>query len=158
MVPTLIIAFAGLLSLFLLSLTPLGTRFRRWMMAKLNTLAQSKYEPHVAERKQQLFSDLSGTVLEIGPGNGVNFSYLPDGVRRWIGIEPNPFMHAELRAAGAQCGIEADFRTVHPPRASAQSTTAERRKSNMHLPPERADWPRGAGRSRDRSFQFTARR
>ena len=37
---------------------------------------------------------------------------MPDAVERWIGIEPNPHMHAELRAAAARRGIEAEFRTV----------------------------------------------
>ncbi len=81
----------GLLALFLLSLTPLGANFRRWTMAKLYVAAQRKHEPFVAERKKRLFADLSGTVLEIGPGTGANFAHLPDGVRRWIGIEPNPY-------------------------------------------------------------------
>ena len=45
-------------------------------------------------------------------GNGTNFVYYPATVRHWIGIEPNPYMHDELRAAGAEKGIDADFRTV----------------------------------------------
>jgi len=105
-------SLAGLLLLFLLSLSPVGASFRKWMMAKLYVAAQKKYEPYIADRKQRLFANLAGTVLEIGPGNGVNFAYLPDGVRRWIGIEPNPHMHEQLREAGAQRGIEADFRAV----------------------------------------------
>lgn len=108
----LLYVLGGLVVLLLLSLTPPGTAFRRRTMAKLYTSTQKKYEPHVAERKKRLFADLSGTVLEIGPGNGCNFAYLPDTVHRWIGIEPNPYMHTELRGAGAARGIEADFRTV----------------------------------------------
>jgi len=47
-------------------------------------------------RKQELFADVAGTVVEIGPGTGVNVPYLPDGIR-WIGLEPNPHMHDLLR-------------------------------------------------------------
>ena len=109
---TLLYTLLGLVLVFLLSLSPLGANFRRWMMAKMYTVAQKKFEPYIAERKTTLFADLSGTVLEIGPGNGVNFAYLPDSVRSWVGIEPNPHMHAELRAAGERRGIAAEFRTV----------------------------------------------
>ena len=108
----LLYGLVGLFLLFLLSLTPVGASFRKWMMAKLYAVVQKKFEPYIAERKKRLFADLSGTVLEIGPGNGINFAYLPDGVRRWIGIEPNPYMHDDLRKAAAQRGIEADFRKV----------------------------------------------
>lgn len=48
------------------------------------------------ERKQQLFADLEGTVVEIGPGTGVNLPYLPDDLH-WIGLEPNPHMHGYIR-------------------------------------------------------------
>jgi SAM-dependent methyltransferase len=55
-----------------------------WLMR----LASRYHEPRVAARKRALFRGLTGTVLEIGPGNGVNLQYLPPGVR-WIGYEPN---------------------------------------------------------------------
>lgn len=108
--PALLFPIACLL-LFLLSLSPFGAGFRGWIMAKLYVMVQKKAEPFLAERKRRLFADLSGIVLEIGPGNGVNFDSMPDGVRRWIGIEPNPYMHDQLRKAAAERGIEADFRT-----------------------------------------------
>ena len=77
------------------------------------------------DRKRQLFSDVEGTVVEIGPGTGVNLPYLPDGIR-WVGLEPNPHMHdflwdqltgrsidASLRAAPAQdTGLRDDYADV----------------------------------------------
>ncbi|MGD2121015.1 MAG: class I SAM-dependent methyltransferase [Gemmatimonadota bacterium] len=47
-------------------------------------------------RKQHLLSDLTGTLVEIGSGTGVNLEFLPEGVRI-IGVDPNPFMHAHFR-------------------------------------------------------------
>lgn len=67
-------------------------------------------------RKRRLFADLSGTVVEIGPGTGVNLPYLPDGIR-WIGLEPNPHMHAFLRDVLDGRDVDAEIRT-----ASAQDT------------------------------------
>jgi ubiquinone/menaquinone biosynthesis C-methylase UbiE len=47
-------------------------------------------------------------VLEIGPGTGANLQYLPQGAR-WVGVEPNPFMHKALRAAAAARGVHAQI-------------------------------------------------
>jgi SAM-dependent methyltransferase len=62
------------------------------------------------ERKRQLFAGLEGTVVEIGPGTGVNLPYLPDGLR-WIGLEPNPHMHDFLREQLANRNLDASLRT-----------------------------------------------
>jgi SAM-dependent methyltransferase len=61
-------------------------------------------------RKRQLFADVEGTVVEIGPGTGVNVPYLPEGIH-WVGLEPNPHMHRFLREQLAGRGIEVDLRT-----------------------------------------------
>ena len=54
------------------------------------------YDRWMAERKRSLFGGLSGEVVEIGPGSGVNLAYLPRDVR-WTGVEPNPFFHPYLQ-------------------------------------------------------------
>lgn len=69
------------------------------------------YEPLLASRKRELLSPLQGTVVEIGPGLGVNLRYYRSGVR-WIGLEPNHHMHRRLRQEAKRCGIEAELRTA----------------------------------------------
>lgn len=63
----------------------------------------AKYEKDIADRKQALFADLNGNVLEIGPGTGPNLSYYPANIH-WIGIEPNSFMHPYLRQEAERLG------------------------------------------------------
>lgn len=63
-----------------------------WTMAR----GTGPYERWMAERKRSLLGGLSGEVLEIGPGGGVNLPYLPREVR-WTGIEPNPHFHPYIR-------------------------------------------------------------
>lgn len=109
---TAVITLAVLVGLFALTLTPPGRSLRRWAMARLYDRVMSRFEIHAAERKRALFAELSGTVVEIGPGTGANFQHLPDGLQRWIGIEPNPHMHPRLRASAARRNIEADFRNL----------------------------------------------
>ena len=60
--------------------------------------------------KRSLFAGLQGTVVEIGPGTGVNLPYLPDGLR-WIGLEPNPHMHGHIRDRLAGRTLDAEIRT-----------------------------------------------
>lgn len=70
---------------------------------------QSDYEAWMSERKRKLFDGIAGTVVEIGPGTGVNFKYLPSDVQ-WIGVEPNPYMHRALRERAGEAGIEPELR------------------------------------------------
>jgi SAM-dependent methyltransferase len=71
----------------------------------------ARYERMVADRKRALFADLRGTILEVGPGAGPNLRYYPKDCR-WIGVEPNPFMHPYLRSAAARAGLAIEIRTV----------------------------------------------
>jgi ubiquinone/menaquinone biosynthesis C-methylase UbiE len=56
--------------------------------------------------KKDLFHDIKGTVVEVGPGTGVNFEYLPQGID-WIGIEPNAVFHDGLKSKASLKGINA---------------------------------------------------
>jgi ubiquinone/menaquinone biosynthesis C-methylase UbiE len=66
-------------------------------------------EPLVAERKRALLGELRGSVLEIGPGTGVNLTYYQPDVQ-WLGIEPNPHMHTYVQQAAAQLGRAIELR------------------------------------------------
>jgi len=82
-------------------------RLLAWALSRTNR----RYDAMVADEKRALLAPLEGTVLEIGPGGGNNLPFLRRGVR-WIGIEPNPFFHARLRARGERLGIEVDIRAA----------------------------------------------
>lgn len=56
--------------------------------------------------KKDLFRDIQGLVVEIGPGAGVNFDYLPAGTT-WVGVEPNEALHSTLLLRAQQEGIQA---------------------------------------------------
>jgi SAM-dependent methyltransferase len=83
---------------------------KRWFAWAMCHVA-GRYDALLADRKRDLLGDLEGTVLEIGPGTGTNFRYYLRPRRlRWIGVEPNPYMHPYLRRAGTAAGIEIDVR------------------------------------------------
>lgn len=83
----------------------LRQRVFAWALARFN----ARYERFVSNYKRQLFADVRGNVLEIGPGTGANLRYLPNGVR-WIGVEPNPFMHSYVREEAHKLGLPIDLR------------------------------------------------
>jgi SAM-dependent methyltransferase len=76
-----------------------------WLMANCT----ARHERAVASRKRELLRNLSGTVVEIGPGAGANLEYYGLAVR-WIGVEPNPHMHAYLKRAARAVGLNVELR------------------------------------------------
>ena len=81
-----------------------GLGLRRRFMARLYDRVMAPYEAWISPRRAALLRDVSGTVVEIGPGTGASFPFLDPSVQ-WIGIEPNPYMHATLRARATERGI-----------------------------------------------------
>lgn len=63
-----------------------------------------------ANRKQALFEGLSGRILEIGPGTGVNLQFFDRGIE-WIGIEPNEAMHPYLHDKAKSLGLDVRLET-----------------------------------------------
>lgn len=51
-------------------------RLNAWLVYK----GSDQYNRQVDDRKRSLFADLSGQVLEIGPGTGANLEYYPEEV------------------------------------------------------------------------------
>ena len=91
----------------------LPKRLFAWGMARANRIDQAsiplthgQHHHNLADLKRSLLGTLKGTILEIGPGAGASFSYLPNTVN-WIGVEPNSFMHPYLRQEAIQKGFHA---------------------------------------------------
>jgi cyclopropane fatty-acyl-phospholipid synthase-like methyltransferase len=84
----------------------LRQRIFAWALARFNP----HYERFASKYKEQLFAELSGTVLEIGPGTGVNLRYLKDGKVRWIGVEANPCMQRYLHREASRLGMPIELR------------------------------------------------
>ncbi|GAA1613556.1 class I SAM-dependent methyltransferase [Nonomuraea maheshkhaliensis] len=55
----------------------------------------------MTERRRELLAGLSGEVVEVGAGHGVNFAHYPPEVRRVIAVEPEPRLRAQAGAPRA---------------------------------------------------------
>lgn len=75
----------------------LRQRLFAWALNKSENTNDKLYH----QIKMDLFKNIEGTVVEIGPGTGINFSYLPQNIN-WIGLEPNEAFHENMlkKAAG----------------------------------------------------------
>ena len=59
--------------------------------------------------KREIFAGLHGDIVEIGPGLGDNLSLFPPTIR-WIGLEPNLFMHPRLQQTLDGSGVQGEIR------------------------------------------------
>lgn len=58
-------------------------------------------EREVGKRRDELLAGLSGRVIEIGAGNGINFTHYPPTVTELAAIEPEPYLRGKARAAAS---------------------------------------------------------
>ncbi len=91
-----------------------------WLLAR----GGAPYERAVAARKRVLLGELAGTVIEIGPGAGANLGYYPSGIR-WVGIEPNPYLHPYLRKEAQKHGLEVELRRGSAERLEVPAGSAD---------------------------------
>lgn len=69
-------------------------------------LSASMEAAGVAEHRQRLLTGLVGRVVEIGAGNGLNFSHYPDTVTEVIAIEPEPYLRARAELAAQSASVK----------------------------------------------------
>jgi hypothetical protein len=58
-----------------------------------------------AEHRRKLLAGLTGKVIEVGAGNGLNFGYYPTTVTQLVPIEPEPRLRQQAVAAAARAAI-----------------------------------------------------
>src|SRR3954467_8538161 len=85
---------------------PLRLRIFAWFMARFGM----KTDKYLGHYKANLFSNLSGTVLEIGSGAGANLHYFPSTGITWIGVDPNPCMKPHLLKEAHRLGLKIELR------------------------------------------------
>jgi ubiquinone/menaquinone biosynthesis C-methylase UbiE len=67
-------------------------------------------EKEVGPSRDELLSGLSGRVLEIGAGNGINFAHYPSAVDEVVALEPEPYMRAKAQRAAATASAHVTVR------------------------------------------------
>ena len=57
------------------------------------------------ELRREMLAGLSGRVIEVGAGNGLNFRHYPPAVREVVAVEPEPFLRARAAEAAAAAPV-----------------------------------------------------
>jgi ubiquinone/menaquinone biosynthesis C-methylase UbiE len=69
-------------------------------------------DPRMAKLRKEVLADVSGTVLEIGFGTGLNLAHYPEHIRTITTVDPNPGMNKLARRRVAQSGMVVDQRVL----------------------------------------------
>jgi SAM-dependent methyltransferase len=86
-------------------------RLRSKFEARLLDAGAADVHATYGERKQDSIGAMTGTVVELGPGTGVNMQYYAAGTKV-IAIEPNPLMHDRLRQRADDHEVDLEIRTL----------------------------------------------
>ncbi len=90
-----------------------GLNLYKRLLARCVGGGDGTHDAVLDEHRRRLFAslqDLHGTVVEIGPGGGANFAYLPRGtVARYVAVEANPYMEPYLRAHARRAGLSVEL-------------------------------------------------
>jgi ubiquinone/menaquinone biosynthesis C-methylase UbiE len=60
----------------------------------------------IGEHRQRLLAGLSGRVVELGAGNGLNFARYPDTVTEVVAIEPEPYLRGLAVQAAQAASVQ----------------------------------------------------
>jgi ubiquinone/menaquinone biosynthesis C-methylase UbiE len=62
-------------------------------------------ERELGERRRELLAGLSGRVLEVGAGNGMNFRHYPATVDEVVALEPEPYLRSKAELAAREAPV-----------------------------------------------------
>jgi ubiquinone/menaquinone biosynthesis C-methylase UbiE len=87
------------------------TDIERPRFASMYSKASARAERRGAtEHRRRLLDGLSGRVLELGAGSGLNFAHYPFAVTEVIAVEPEPTLRAAAMEAAATAPVSVSFR------------------------------------------------
>ncbi|MEZ5120317.1 MAG: class I SAM-dependent methyltransferase [Solirubrobacterales bacterium] len=55
--------------------------------------------------RRELVAGLSGSVVEVGPGNGINFAHYPPAVAELVAVEPEPYLRGQAQRAAPSAPV-----------------------------------------------------
>jgi ubiquinone/menaquinone biosynthesis C-methylase UbiE len=58
-----------------------------------------------AEHRAEMLEGLSGRVIEVGAGNGLNFEHYPESVSEVVAVEPEPFLRGRAEEAASSARV-----------------------------------------------------
>jgi putative acetyltransferase len=93
-----------------------ATEVRHPLFARFFDRLSRLMEREVGEHRDELLADLSGRVLEIGAGNGMNFGHYPATVEEVVALEPEAYLREKAEQAARAAPVQVNVRNgvAHP--------------------------------------------
>ncbi|MFW6295978.1 MAG: class I SAM-dependent methyltransferase [Halothece sp.] len=73
--------------------------------------------------RQQILSEVSGKVLEIGFGTGLNLSYYPSSLEKLVTVDPNPGMNSLAQKRIQNSSVEVENRVLSGEKLPMEANT-----------------------------------
>jgi ubiquinone/menaquinone biosynthesis C-methylase UbiE len=67
-------------------------------------------ERDVGEHREEMLAGLSGRVVEVGAGNGMNFAHYPGTVDEVVALEPEAYLRAKAEQAASRAAVHITVR------------------------------------------------
>lgn len=88
-----------------------------------------------AEHRREMLTGLSGRVVELGAGNGINFRHYPRTVTELVAVEPEPYLRERAVEAASNAPVPVNVMDgfacgCHPNRDAAGQSSAPVSKSS----------------------------
>jgi hypothetical protein len=68
----------------------------------------------MADLRRELLAPMTGEVVEVGAGNGLNFAHYPPTVTELLAVEPEPYLRALAETAAQQLPSPSAWSTAPP--------------------------------------------
>jgi len=80
-------------------------RPRRWFSRCYARMSVRMEDEGMSELRRELLTGLTGEVVEVGAGNGLNFAHYPQTVASVVAVEPEPYLRALATRAAAEAAV-----------------------------------------------------
>jgi ubiquinone/menaquinone biosynthesis C-methylase UbiE len=82
-----------------------GQEIRNPFFARVYHYVLGRESKKMVRLRAKLLEGVAGTVVEVGPGNGPNFSLYPSTVTRVIAVEPEPYLREKASKAALKAPV-----------------------------------------------------
>lgn len=105
---------------------PIFARYYAWVSPKMD-------EGGMAERRRQLLAGLTGQVIEVGAGGGLNIAYYPPEVTAVLAVEPEPYLREVARRGAAHAPVPVEVTAGAAERLPAEDATFDAAVASLAL-------------------------
>lgn len=86
-------------------LMPMADSHRHPVFARAYAWLSQRMEPELAPHRRRLLAGLTGRVVELGAGNGLNFAHYPASVTQVLAVEPEPHLRGLAETAAREARV-----------------------------------------------------